>query len=145
MHTLYTLGYTGIQPQEIADAAQRAGAVIADIRISPRSRHPQWDGETLKKVWGSSYVHIPQLGNKNYKGDYGVGIMLAKPDSGAQLVQVWLNRMPVILLCACEHWMTCHRRNAAEYIAARNPGLEVVHLTHETLRALGHPMQFSLF
>lgn len=145
MHTLYTLGYTGIQPQEIADAAQRAGAIIADIRISPRSRHPQWDGQALKRDWGSSYVHIPQLGNRNYKGDFDTGIMLANPELGCQIVQTWLHRMPVILLCACEHWETCHRRDAAEFISLHTPGLTIMHLNHDTLRALGYPTQISLF
>jgi len=145
LNILYTFGYTGIEPQEILEAAQRISGTVADIRISPRSRHPQWDGRTLAEAWGRCYVHIPQLGNKNYKGQYGTGIMLANPQAGRQLVLAHLTRGPVMLMCACPSWETCHRRDAAEYILQSQPNLEVIHLTADALRALGKPVQFSLF
>jgi uncharacterized protein (DUF488 family) len=143
--TLYTLGYTGIEPQEILDAAKRVDAIIADIRISPRSRHPQWNGHALRGAWGSHYLHLPVLGNKNYKGEYGIGVMLKNPELGADTVLALLVNRPVILLCACPNWETCHRRNAAEFIQQRRPTLSVIHLSTSDLRALGLPTQQSLF
>lgn len=146
MNTLYTLGYTGIEPHEILEAAKRVNAIIADIRISPRSRHPQWNGQTLAKDWDGYYTHIPALGNKNYKGEYGEGIMLKNPAQGAAQVIALLVARPVILMCACPDWHTCHRRVAADFIAAQYPDpLLVIHLSASDLRALGSPIQQSLF
>jgi len=145
MQPLYTLGYTGIEPQEIIDAAARINASIADIRYSARSRHPQWSKNTLRTAWGSRYLHISGLGNKNYKGDLGHGIMLANPILGGEIVLALLPQQPVILMCACPNWETCHRRNAAEFIVQMRPNVEVIHLTAKSLRALGNPIQQSLF
>ena len=145
MHNLYTFGYTGLQPAEIFAAAARVDAMIADIRYSPHSRHEQWNGRTLGREWGSRYLHIGELGNRNYKGEMGEGIMLASPQLGSAIVLEQLRFRPVMLMCACPNWETCHRRAAAEFIQQRDTGLTVVHLTADTLRSLGGLQQLSLF
>ena len=138
MNTLYTLGYTRLKPDEILRAAERLDAVIADIRIAPRSRHPMWNGAKMRAAWRERYVHIPELGNENYKGDRGDGVMLANPEAGSSRVLDLLARQSVILLCACADWQTCHRRAAAELIGER-AGVEVTHLSVEDVRRLASP------
>ena len=147
MNTLYTLGYTGLKPDEILHAAEQLNAVIADIRIAPRSRHPMWNGAKMRVTWSDRYIHIPELGNENYKGDRGEGIMLANPEAGVSRVLDLLARQSVILLCACADWQTCHRREAAALIGER-AGVEVTHLSVEDVRRLASPdvdQQLPLF
>ena len=135
MNPLYTLGYTGLKPTEIVQAAERLDAIIADIRFSPRSRHPMWHGTKMQAAWGERYIHLPELGNVNYKRDRGDGIILADPEAGRARALDLLARQPVILLCACVDWKTCHRRDAAELIAQRS-GVDIRHLSREDVRRL---------
>ncbi len=137
-YSLYTLGYTGLKPDEILRAADALGAIIADIRIAPRSRHAMWNKSKLAAAWGERYVHIPELGNRNYKGEFGEGVMLVDAEAGGAQVNRLLEAQPVILMCACEDWHTCHRRSAAELIQART-GVEVAHLSAEDVRRLSDP------
>lgn len=139
-NTIYTAGYTGLTPALLLDAAKRLDAVLVDVRISPRSRHPMWNGAALAKEWGERYAHIKALGNKNYKGDYGEGIMLLDSDAGVKQIAPLLEKRSVILLCACEHWETCHRRDAAEVVGERT-GLKVVHLSAADIKQPQPPAQ----
>ncbi len=129
MNTLYTVGYSRLQPSDILRTAERLDALIADIRISPRSRVPVWNQKPLQAAWGQRYIYIPELGNRNYKGDYGDGVVLDNPERGAAWVLALLEQQPVILLCACFDWQTCHRREAAALIA-QHTAVTVIHLTH---------------
>jgi uncharacterized protein (DUF488 family) len=127
MSKVYTFGYGGRAPQDIADIAASLGAAVLDIRMNPQSRRPEWNGGRLKVVLaeqGVRYAHIRALGNENYKGG---PIKLYQPDLGVRMVQELLNTQPVILLCACREVATCHRATAAELLQERL-GVEVVHL-----------------
>jgi hypothetical protein len=78
------------------------------------------------------YYHWCQwLGNPNYNTD---GPMhLSDPEAGFALLEDILQQMPVIVLCACEEWQSCHRRLVAEGMAAR--GYQVEHLGGAVERA----------
>lgn len=138
MQTLYTLGYSKLKSDEILKAAQALDAIIADIRFEPRSRHPMWNQTKLIAAWGERYRHIPELGNRNYKGEYGEGVMLADKDAGVAAVVRLLEARSVILLCVCVDWQTCHRRDAAEAVQAQT-GLDVTHLSIDDIRRLNNP------
>ena len=138
MKTLYTLGYSRLHPADILRTAERLDALIADIRISPRSRLPVWNQKPLQAAWGERYLHIPELGNRNYKGEYGDGVVLDSPEQGANRVLSLLEQRPVILLCACFDWHTCHRREAADFIAAQAP-VEIKHLLYAEVAAAANP------
>lgn len=130
MNTLYTLGYTGLKPAQILAVALKLDAIVVDIRMSPVSRVPHWNGPALAQLLGTRYVHTPAFGNVNYKN--GGSIKLHSPNIGLQQIAPLLKRQPLILLCACPDPQTCHRRIAAEVIAAEC-GCEVVHLTAKDL------------
>ncbi|MDX1994979.1 MAG: DUF488 domain-containing protein [bacterium] len=133
LHPLYTAGYTGLLPDDLLSAAQHLGALIVDIRLNARSRVPYWNKGPLQRAWGEAYRHVGELGNLNYRS--GGEVALADEEKGvAQIVEL-LHQQPVILLCACVDWRTCHRRTAAEAVAAR-VGVAVTHLSADDVRVL---------
>lgn len=138
LNTLFTAGYTGLTPDLILKAANRHDAFVADIRLSPHSRHPQWEGAALAAVLGDRYIHIRELGNRNFKGDYGEGVMLLDADRGSIRVLALLKHRPVILLCACKDWQHCHRLHAAQEMETRY-GATVIHLTQNDFKRIDQP------
>lgn len=136
MHTIYTLGYSGIQPEQLRAAAEQHDLVVLDVRFSPRSRRPEWTRKRLQALLGERYVHLPALGNINYKGEGP--IQLADPETGIAAAAKVLEGQPVLLLCACRDVQTCHRRDAADLLAAAT-GAPVVHWTPGDLAGLDGP------
>lgn len=151
MNTLFTAGYTGLKPEELAKAIEHYDAVLVDVRISPYSRNPMWSGINLSRRFVERYVHIRALGNVNYRNPE-LGIKLVDPDDGCfRLVQL-LKQRSVILLCACPDYHTCHRSTAAAEMESRYnvdvTHVQVVHLSADDIRAIGKPVneeQLKLF
>jgi uncharacterized protein (DUF488 family) len=119
---VYTLGYA------VAGAAEQLERLMADptmllvdVRKEARSRWlHQWTKKQLTLRWGGRYIHLPQLGNVNYK-DRNLPIVLANPDEGIPVVQSYLQAgYSVVLLCACMRYETCHRRVVAELLEAQS-------------------------
>ncbi|MGE3537157.1 MAG: DUF488 family protein [Candidatus Tectimicrobiota bacterium] len=139
---LYTLGYSGWLPAALLAVAQEHNAVVCDIRFTPLSRHPQWRQGQLATLLGARYQHIQALGNRNYKN--GGPIALVDYEAGKEAIAALLaTGQAVILLCACAEVATCHRRLAAEQLAA-DFGLSVTHLLHPS-RQPGQERQASLW
>jgi uncharacterized protein (DUF488 family) len=138
---LYTLGYSGWTPQAIQETAQAHNAVVCDIRYAPTSRHPQWRKRQLSQLLGARYQHVQALGNCNYKT--GGPIELTNYEAGKQvIVEIFATGQSVILMCACKDPAMCHRRAAAEQLAA-DLSQAMMHLfpqkkqrTHETQERL---------
>ena len=127
MSKVYTFGYGGRAPQDIATIAASLGAAVVDIRFNPQSRRPEWNGGRLREFLagqGVRYAHVKALGNENYKGG---PIKLYLPELGVKVVGAFLETQPVVLLCACREVATCHRLTVAELLQERL-GVEVVHL-----------------
>ena len=123
---LYTLGDSGWTPQAIRETAQAHHAVVCDIRYAPASRHPQWRKHQLAQLLDARYQHVPALGNRNYK--HGGPIALADYEMGRQVIaDILATGQSVILMCACKDFATCHRRTAAEQLAA-DLGVTIAHL-----------------
>lgn len=137
-HTLFTLGYTGLKPEQILKLAQDLGALVVDTRYSPRSRVPQWTRKQLSERLGSHYQHQPSLGNINYKGDGP--IVINKPEEGIPQVASLLEKQPVILLCVCKDCDTCHRKVVAELVQEFS-GCEITHLSAKDLNPSAQPGQ----
>jgi uncharacterized protein (DUF488 family) len=131
MHTLYTLGYTGLKPELIAQAAQAKHALVVDTRYRAQSRQPHWNKKALTLLLGQHYVHLPSLGNVNYKN--GGEIVIADPDVGVPFVVQRLQKQPVVLLCVCADVDTCHRKVVAELVQAAC-GCDVQHIGADDLR-----------
>lgn len=140
MNPLYTAGYTGLTPSALLAAAETLGAVIADIRIAPRSRNPVWNKRRLMDAWGTRYRHVGELGNRNYKGEFGEGTLLVDEESGVRIIADMLQQQPVILMCACVEATHCHRTPAAEAVAAQTGGT-VTHLSAADIERLSSGQQ----
>lgn len=124
MHAIYTIGYSGWKPEQLAAKVEELGALLVDVRFSPRSRVPQWTKKSLCELVGAeNYVHCKNLGNENYKS--GGPIKLLNPDAAiASLRDV---QRPLILLCGCKDHTICHRADAATVLAEAF-GVAVTHL-----------------
>lgn len=126
LHALYTLGYARWTVPALASELTRLGALLADVRISPRSRRPEWNGPTLHAALGAAYARIPDLGNPNAFN--GGPLALHRPERGLSRLLDLLQHQPVVVMCQCADWRTCHRRLIAEALDERVPGLSVTHL-----------------
>ena len=116
---LLTLGYgAGWSCGMLREALAETGAILADIRLHPWSRTPAWRKSSLSESFGERYVHVPALGNLNYRG--GGPILLADPEQGAaQIGSILAREAAVLLLCGCRDVTACHRKTVAEFCAAR--------------------------
>lgn len=123
--TLHTYGYQGGSVEDLQTYAA-AGALIVDVRLSPRSRVPQWRGPALRAALGRRYVGLPSLGNLNYRS--GGPIAIATPEEGLSDLATLAAEYPVVLLCRCPDPETCHRSTVAQM--AQDAGIcgEAVHL-----------------
>lgn len=134
LFTLYTLGYSGHQHEDVIKAIKAMGALLVDIRFAPYSRwQPIWNKKALEGALGADYVHLRALGNENYKGEGG--IVLHQPAEGVGYVVNRLRERDVILLCACKEVGTCHRQDASALVAEAC-GCAVVHLDKAMVQAL---------
>ena len=104
---IYTLGYSGLSADYVLRLAEELQATVVDIRLSPRSRRPEFNQGRLARLLGSRYVHIAELGNANYKN--GGPIRILDLEAGLGLIET---RLPgnLILMCACRDYTQCHRR-----------------------------------
>ena len=128
LNTLYTLGYTGAKPDSILKFLIAHNAMLVDTRYAPFSRAPIWQKRALMDFMKDRYVHMVELGNKNYKGQLGEGIMIADMDRGTLDLLKILKKQPAVLLCACPDYHTCHRTTVADEMADRY-SVNVVHLS----------------
>lgn len=125
MSTIYTIGYAGWSPEQLRTTVSELGAELWDIRYSPWSKSPQWQGHALRRLLGPAYVHMAALGNQNYKGGE---ILLVAPDRAVEPARRVMARRPLVLLCGCKDWASCHRTVAALYLAEMI-GVRIEHLT----------------
>lgn len=113
----YGAGYSGHTPEQLLRVAQVLNATVIDIRMSAGSKNPAWGKWNLAKVLSGRYVHIPQLGNVNYKTP---DTLIEIKDMDAGLALVGMDRRDVvILLCGCRDSEWCHRTVVLDEIANR--------------------------
>jgi uncharacterized protein (DUF488 family) len=112
MKQLYDVGYQSVDRDLLFAALKKLNAVLVDVRYSPRSRDAKWDGKKLAELLEDGYVHMPEFGNKNYKGNT---IELASPEAGVLMLYQILTERPAILMCACWNRSWCHRAVAAKW------------------------------
>jgi len=125
MHKLYTIGYQSLEPEHLEQWVCQLGALLLDVRLSPRSRRATWSQHALSEWFGERYWHLDLLGNVNYKS--GRPIQLKDEQAGLTVLKELLEDQPVILLCGCRNVQECHRRVIAERMA-EGFGVEVEHL-----------------
>jgi uncharacterized protein (DUF488 family) len=151
MYTVYTFGYTGFTVDELAAKAAELGAIIIDTRMSAFSRNSDFQMRSLIQRFGwAGYRYFGKsFGNVNYKSDTAP-IALADVEAGLTAIEPILRKQPIILLCGCWSFVTCHRSVVAEAIRERF-GVDVQHLTRREMpkdvkpQPKAEPEQGSLF
>lgn len=126
---LYTAGYAHWTVPALAAELTRLRAVCVDVRMYPVSQRPAWGGADLQaalEASGVSYVHLPALGNPN--AGTGGPLALAHPDRGIPWLLQCLKRQPVVVLCQCPDWRSCHRSLIVAAVQAAAPGIAIAHL-----------------
>lgn len=116
---LYSLGYRTPRAQERLDKvfAQYPDTFLVDIRYSPKGLRG-WDKQALEARYQASYMHVPELGNRNYRNPGHIEIV--NLDAGVErIVKILESGLHVILLCACENYNTCHRHLVVEAVQQR--------------------------
>jgi len=121
--TLFTLGYTGLgSVGRLLEIAMEHNAVIADIRLSARSRNPLWNRGNLERCLLDRYVYLgDELGNRNYKNGGAIEIVDIEAGCKRLAERDWSRSDPtpnVILLCVCKDVKDCHRLTVGEALAA---------------------------
>lgn len=128
---LYTIGYGGRQPW-VFFSLLPAECELIDVRVSPRGWHASYCRESLLERFRGRYFWYRSLGNVSDSADVWqppLGCAFSTEEALETVgVHVTHSLRPLVLLCAEADPQHCHRRLVAEAVAARVPGLRVVHL-----------------
>jgi hypothetical protein len=118
---LLTMGYAAPGSMErLEEFLSQEKVMLVDIRFSPRSRWcPAWNKKALIERTDGRYLHVPELGNRNYN-QLGKPIELAGPLESAResLVSLLQEGFSVMLLCACKDYEVCHRKVVYELVVS---------------------------
>lgn len=141
MITIYTVGYQGVKREQLDAKAKELGALIVDTRYSAWSSDPEYTKKALLEHFGGQrYAFMGnEFGNLNYKDRTGtLPIKIANFDAGWQTLQSRILREdPIMLMCACWQWTTCHRKVVSDMMLAKlkSIGLEpkIVHITRSDM------------
>ncbi len=105
--------------RQIDRLVTRKKTYLLDIRYKAWSGQEQWRKEQLQERYQKKYIHIPELGNINYK-QREKGIELVNPDKVIQNLRLLLQRgYSFILLCGCLDYNKCHRKVVYELLTQR--------------------------
>jgi hypothetical protein len=134
MHPIYTFGYANFTVDQLKAKATEINAVVIDTRFRAASRIPEWNAKRLEEAL-RPVVYFPKghwFGNVNYKN--GGPIQLANPEFARPGVVKLLGEQPIILLCQCWSFATCHRSEVAKLIQQWT-GSDIIHLIGKDLPA----------
>jgi hypothetical protein len=134
MFPIYTFGYANFTVEQLKAKALELNAIVVDTRFKPFSRVPEWN---VRKLAAALEAHdVPYVaygtwfGNVNYKN--GGPIQLADPMGAKAAVLGMLSQRPIVLLCQCWSWATCHRNEVAKLVQTWS-GSDVIHLVGKDL------------
>ena len=114
---IYTTGYAAWGSLRAFQAAlERTNALVVDVRETPYSKMPDWTGENLAAKLGASYAQIREWGNTARKRG---GIQIADFEGGLRRLIKLTPAQPVLLLCGCRDYGTCHRATLADKLIDR--------------------------
>jgi uncharacterized protein (DUF488 family) len=124
---IYTFGYQGKRAVDLLAKLEQLDAVLCDVRLSPRSRWaPEWNQKQLAALLGERYVHVPELGNVNYKGG---PVEIADLSTGLGTILDLAATRAVVLMCVCSKLCGCHRETIAEALHERSVETEELSLS----------------
>ena len=114
---LHTIGYRNWSSPTILveDLVRRGIDMLFDVRYNPYGMG-SWNIHYVRRICQEhdvAYLHVPELGNKNYRGNMGHDTVLSNPDEGGHIVADWLNSGgDCALMCCCKTLEECHRKDA---------------------------------
>ena len=112
--TVYTFGYGGVKAAVLQEMLEWLDADLFDIRFSAGSMNPDYSGKRLRERLEQRYNHIRALGNENYRADDKPIRIL---DFEAGRIAIACHPKPVVLMCACKEYDTCHRKAVSTMLA----------------------------
>ena len=129
MNTLFTIGYGGRSPVELASLLKSNHIeIVVDVRAVPRSRIPGFNKMALSRslqAEGINYQHMEALGNVNRKADIGAPVILVDERRGLDELMSLMQTGRVAIMCAEKNYHGCHRTYIAEKIKNQNSEFRV--------------------
>lgn len=141
MPKIFTIGFSGKNPDAFMDVLDAVRVrTVWDIRQWRTSTYvPFYSGDSLAAVLGARYEYHPEFApTTEILAGYKDG-RITWPDYERMYRELLATHHPtagrtpddlerICLLCTEKSATQCHRRLAAEYIAAQRPDIEIVHL-----------------
>ncbi|MDX6607524.1 MAG: hypothetical protein QOD14_2064 [Solirubrobacterales bacterium] len=143
--TIITVGHSNNEEQEFLDLLRGAGVeLIADVRVNPRSRYPQFNRSALAgtmKAAGIGYAPLgADLGGRRvpYPDSVNIGwdveafrgyadhMASEQFEAGLEMLEDLARERRTAVMCAEADWTHCHRRLLADILTVR--GWRVLHL-----------------
>lgn len=112
---LYTAGYLNWSDDDFYKKVEELNAYVIDVRLVPWAFFPYWQKQYIQKALGNKYIHIKELGNKNYN-NIKLPIEILDISKISQVIDLLKSGNNCILLCACKDIEKCHRKFLAETI-----------------------------
>ena len=143
---IYTIGFTKKNAAEFFGVLRGAGIRrLIDVRLSNTSQLAGFAKRDdlqyfLRELCGAEYHHEPALTPTKELLDAYKKKLISWEEYESRFVDVLIERttekavdrrlfeVPAVLLCSEPSPKRCHRRLAAEYLAAKWGGVEIVHL-----------------
>jgi uncharacterized protein (DUF488 family) len=114
MLTVFTLGYANASLTQLIKLLDVKDYYLFDIRFNPRSSIKGWNDYELKRALDWRYLHVKAFGNVNYRGSGPIKIL----DYPTGRTQIEVSTIPVVLMCGCRDFSTCHRKTVADLLIA---------------------------
>jgi uncharacterized protein (DUF488 family) len=143
---ILTVGHSNHEERRFLELLRGAGVeLLADVRVNPRSRYPQFNRSALAaslESAGIGYVHLgKELGgrrepaadspNAGWEQEWfrGYADHMASEEFAAGLARLkqLARERRTAIMCAEADWRSCHRQLIADALRAR--GWRVLHLT----------------
>ncbi|CAN5306305.1 hypothetical protein BH10ACI1_BH10ACI1_01840 [soil metagenome] len=106
INRIFATGYADKDINDLKPLIESLSAILVDIRFTPYSQVMVWRKVYLKTLLGKKYLHIPNLGNREFKEQNKISIQ--NLHLGIEtLLSLNTNSL---LFCACAAQETCHRQ-----------------------------------
>ena len=115
INRIFSTGYADKNINDLKPLVENLGAILVDIRFVPESDVMFWRPLYLKTLLGKKYLHITNLGNREFRENDKISIQ--NVHLGIETL-LSLNTNS-ILFCICAEQKNCHRRVIAEELQKR--------------------------
>jgi hypothetical protein len=100
--------------------------LLIDTRHTPRSQMPAWNEAALRATYGARYRWAGKyLGNRNHATGGPISLRDAETGIGG-LIRYLQEGYPLILLCGCREYNSCHVSVIVSLLQAALPSVQVI-------------------